>query len=111
MIVAMAMHDYFCWNVRPWKNAGPTTGLAVECRPTKSHSLGVILTPGAFTFSTQFIPTLCSTYLYWSYGNLTPSVVLTLRAMGMRFHAYTEAERAWLEPIAMDVPQRESGDM
>jgi hypothetical protein len=27
-------------------------------RPTKSHSLGVILTPGAVTFSTQFIPTL-----------------------------------------------------
>jgi hypothetical protein len=43
-------------------------------RPTKSHSLGVILTPGAFTFSTRFIPTLCSTYLYWSCGNLTPSL-------------------------------------
>jgi hypothetical protein len=41
----------------------------VACRPTKSHTLGVILTLGAFTFS---IPTLCSTYLYWSYGNLTP---------------------------------------
>ena len=51
-------------------------------RPTKSHSLGVILTPRALTFSTQFILFLCSTYLYWSYGDLTPKQPATLVALG-----------------------------
>ena len=52
-----------------------------HCRPTKSHSLGVILTPRALTFSTQFILFLCSTYLYWSYGDLTPKQPATLVAL------------------------------
>ena len=47
-------------------------------RPTKSHSLGVSLTPITGTFSTQFILFLCSTYLYCSYEDLTPSLGETL---------------------------------